>query len=89
VYIIFTYFISLMIEHMEDIIGLLFRYIALLQTSGTRQWIFDELVAISEMGFHYRDKSPPIHYVVNISSNMQVYFSHCFGHLYCMSIITN
>ncbi len=42
-YIIFTYFISLMIEHMEDIIGLLFRYIALLQTSGTRQWIFDEV----------------------------------------------
>lgn len=32
-----------MIEHMEDIIGLLFRYIALLQTSGTRQWIFDEV----------------------------------------------
>ncbi|EEE67441.1 insulin-degrading enzyme-like 1, peroxisomal [Oryza sativa Japonica Group] len=60
-------------EHMEDIIGLLFRYIALLQTSGTRQWIFDELVAISEMGFHYRDKSPPIHYVVNISSNMQIF----------------
>uniref|UniRef100_A0A0D9X0K9 Peptidase M16 N-terminal domain-containing protein n=1 Tax=Leersia perrieri TaxID=77586 RepID=A0A0D9X0K9_9ORYZ len=60
-------------EHMEDIIGLLFRYIALLQTSGTPKWIFDELQAIRETGFHYRDKSPPSHYVVNISSNMQIF----------------
>uniref|UniRef100_A0A0E0LME8 Uncharacterized protein n=1 Tax=Oryza punctata TaxID=4537 RepID=A0A0E0LME8_ORYPU len=60
-------------EHMEDIIGLLFRYIALLQTSGTPKWIFDELLAIRETGFHYRDKSPPSHYVVNISSNMQIF----------------
>lgn len=60
-------------EHMEDIVGLLFRYIALLQTSGTPKWIFDELLAICETGFHYRDKSPPIHYVVNLSSNMQIF----------------
>ncbi|XP_006657864.2 insulin-degrading enzyme-like 1, peroxisomal isoform X1 [Oryza brachyantha] len=60
-------------EHMEDVVGLLFRYITLLQTSGTPKWIFDELQAICETGFHYRDKSPPIHYVVNLSSNMQIY----------------
>lgn len=42
-HVIFTYFISLMVEHMEDIIGLLFRYITLLQTSGTPKWIFDEV----------------------------------------------
>ncbi|VAH44622.1 unnamed protein product [Triticum turgidum subsp. durum] len=29
-------------EHMEDVVGLLFRYITLLQTSGTPKWIFDE-----------------------------------------------
>ncbi|KAL6657756.1 hypothetical protein ACP70R_005536 [Stipagrostis hirtigluma subsp. patula] len=60
-------------EHMEDIVGLLFRYITLLQTSGTPKWIFDELQAICETGFHYRDKGPPINYVVNISSNMQIF----------------
>ncbi|KAG8080044.1 hypothetical protein GUJ93_ZPchr0007g4342 [Zizania palustris] len=60
-------------EHMEDIVGLLFRYITLLQISATPKWIFDELLAICETGFHYRDKSAPIHYVVNISSNMQIY----------------
>ncbi|WVZ66425.1 hypothetical protein U9M48_015640 [Paspalum notatum var. saurae] len=60
-------------EHMEDTIGLLFRYITLLQNSGTPKWIFDELQAICETGFHYRDKGPPISYVVNISSNMQIF----------------
>lgn len=60
-------------EHMEDVVGLLFRYITLLQTSGTPKWIFDELLAICETGFHYRDKSPPMNYVVNISSNMQIF----------------
>ncbi|KAG2646269.1 hypothetical protein PVAP13_2KG499300 [Panicum virgatum] len=60
-------------EHMEDAVGLLFRYITLLQTSGTPKWIFDELQTICETGFHYRDKGPPIHYVVNISSNMQIF----------------
>lgn len=60
-------------EHMEDVVGLLFRYITLLQTSGTPKWIFDELLAICETGFHYRDKSPPINYVVNLSSNMQIF----------------
>ncbi|KAI4967708.1 hypothetical protein ZWY2020_016983 [Hordeum vulgare] len=60
-------------EHMEDVVGLLFRYITLLQTSGTPKWIFDELLSICETGFHYRDKSPPMNYVVNISSNMQIF----------------
>jgi secreted Zn-dependent insulinase-like peptidase len=32
-----------MIEHMEDVVGLLFRYITLLQTSGAPKWIFDEV----------------------------------------------
>ncbi|KAK1679676.1 hypothetical protein QYE76_040524 [Lolium multiflorum] len=60
-------------EHMEDVIGLLFRYITLLQTSGTPKWIFDELLAICETGFNYRDKSPPMNYVASISSNMQIF----------------
>ncbi|KAG2646283.1 hypothetical protein PVAP13_2KG499300 [Panicum virgatum] len=28
---------------------------------------------LKKLGFHYRDKGPPIHYVVNISSNMQIF----------------
>ena len=34
------------IEHMQDIIGLLFRHIKLLQQSGVSQWIFDEVLLL-------------------------------------------
>ncbi|KAK7244519.1 hypothetical protein RIF29_39342 [Crotalaria pallida] len=60
-------------EHMQDIIGLLFKYIELLQKSGVCNWIFEELSAVCETKFHYQDKTPPIGYVVNIASNMQEY----------------
>ncbi|KAG2405641.1 hypothetical protein HKW66_Vig0048960 [Vigna angularis] len=60
-------------EHVEDIIGLLFKYIELLQHSGVCEWIFQELSAICETKFHYQDKIPPSDYVVDIASNMQFY----------------
>nr|GEX27537.1 insulin-degrading enzyme-like 1, peroxisomal [Tanacetum cinerariifolium] len=60
-------------ENIEHIIGLLFKYISLLQQSGVCKWIFDELAAICEMTFHYQDKIPPMDYVVKLSSNMQLY----------------
>ncbi|KMZ64568.1 putative Insulin-degrading enzyme [Zostera marina] len=59
--------------HVEDIVGLLFKYISLLQNSGIHEWIFDELKAISDIGFHYKDKNQPISYVSSISANMQYY----------------
>jgi insulysin len=36
---------------MEDIVGLLFRYITLLQSSGTPKWIFDEVNLVWNMCF--------------------------------------
>lgn len=60
-------------ENVEDIVGLLFTFILLLQKSGVTKWIFDELVAVCETGFHYQDKVPPSSYAVNIASNMQLY----------------
>ncbi|XP_027350190.1 insulin-degrading enzyme-like 1, peroxisomal isoform X3 [Abrus precatorius] len=60
-------------EHIQDIIGLLFKYIDLLQQSGVCKWIFEELSAVCETKFHYQDKIPPSDYVVNIASNMQFY----------------
>ncbi|XP_011048053.1 PREDICTED: zinc-metallopeptidase, peroxisomal isoform X2 [Populus euphratica] len=60
-------------EHMQDVVGLLFKYIHLLQQSGVCKWIFDELAAVCETSFHYQDKTPPISYVVRIASNMKLY----------------
>ncbi|KAI3864340.1 hypothetical protein MKX03_026913 [Papaver bracteatum] len=61
------------LKHTEDIVGLLFKYIILLRQSGVNKWIFDELSAIYETAFHYQDKTPPIDYVVEVSSSMQLY----------------
>ncbi|XP_024035217.1 insulin-degrading enzyme-like 1, peroxisomal isoform X2 [Citrus clementina] len=60
-------------EHMQDVVGLLFKYINLLQQSGASKWIFDELSAVCEVTFHYQDKVPPIDYVVTVAANMETY----------------
>uniref|UniRef100_A0A1D1YFR5 Zinc-metallopeptidase, peroxisomal n=1 Tax=Anthurium amnicola TaxID=1678845 RepID=A0A1D1YFR5_9ARAE len=60
-------------EHVEEIVGLLFKYILLLKNSGINKWIFDELAAICATVFHYQDKVPPIDYVARVASNMQLY----------------
>ncbi|XP_010472492.1 PREDICTED: insulin-degrading enzyme-like 2 [Camelina sativa] len=60
-------------EHMEDIMGLLFRHIKHLQHFGVSQWIFDELSAIREAEFHYQAKIHPIFYATRISPKMTIY----------------
>ncbi|KAK9290443.1 hypothetical protein L1049_008613 [Liquidambar formosana] len=60
-------------EHMQDIVGLLFKYIQLLRQSGFCKWIFDELSSICETQFHYQDKISPFNYVDNIAPSMQLY----------------
>ncbi|KAL5226535.1 hypothetical protein ABZP36_014800 [Zizania latifolia] len=60
-------------EHMEDIVGLVFKYLLLLKENGIHEWIFDELVAINEMEFHYQDKVHPISYVTDTVSTMQLF----------------
>ncbi|KAH0884687.1 hypothetical protein HID58_060783 [Brassica napus] len=62
-------------EHMQDILGLLFRHIKHLQQSGVSQWIFDEVLlsAICEAEFHYQAKIDPFSYAMAISRNMKIY----------------
>ncbi|XP_021724126.1 insulin-degrading enzyme-like 1, peroxisomal [Chenopodium quinoa] len=60
-------------KNMQNVVGLLFKYIQLVQKSGVCEWIFNELSAICETSFHFQDKNRPSDYVVDISSNMQLY----------------
>ncbi|KAG2548394.1 hypothetical protein PVAP13_9KG183300 [Panicum virgatum] len=60
-------------EHMEDIVGLIFNYLHLLKEDGVHEWIFNELVTIKEMEFHYQDKVDPISYVINTVSTMRLF----------------
>uniref|UniRef100_A0A453FNW9 Insulin-degrading enzyme n=2 Tax=Aegilops tauschii subsp. strangulata TaxID=200361 RepID=A0A453FNW9_AEGTS len=60
-------------DHMEDIIGLVFKYIHLLKEDGIHEWIFDELASINETEFHYQDKVHPISYVTSTVSSMRLF----------------
>lgn len=40
-------------EHIEDIIGLLFKYIRLLQNSRFPEWIFNEVVEFSHLKLNF------------------------------------
>ncbi|KAJ1285684.1 hypothetical protein BS78_03G296100 [Paspalum vaginatum] len=60
-------------EHMEDIVGLIFKYLVLLKEDGIQEWIFNELAAINETEFHYQDKVHPISYVMRTVSSMRLF----------------
>jgi len=60
-------------EHMEEIVELTFQYLHILRKSGIAEWIFDEVQGICNTMFHFRDKIPPISYVTNIASNLELY----------------
>ncbi|KAE8798501.1 zinc-metallopeptidase, peroxisomal-like [Hordeum vulgare] len=60
-------------DHVEDIIGLVFKYLHLLKEDGIHEWIFSELASINETEFHYQDKVHPVSYVTDIVSSMRLF----------------
>eukprot|EP00898_Chlorokybus_atmophyticus_P006740 jgi/Chlat1/7067/Chrsp57S06767 len=60
-------------EHVKDVVQYIFQYLRLVREQGVQQWIFDEVRAVAEMKFHFRDKSPPFSYATYLASNMQIY----------------
>ncbi|KAI5062806.1 hypothetical protein GOP47_0021353 [Adiantum capillus-veneris] len=60
-------------DHVEDIIGLAFQYIRILEETRPQEWIFRELQAVREMNFHFKDKRAPLDYVVRLACSMMDY----------------
>ncbi|XP_048142037.1 insulin-degrading enzyme-like 1, peroxisomal isoform X2 [Rhodamnia argentea] len=60
-------------EHMQDIVGLLFKYIGIIHQFGICEWIYNEIAAVSKTMFHNQDKISPMSYVVSIASHMKLY----------------
>ncbi|XP_021281728.1 insulin-degrading enzyme-like 1, peroxisomal isoform X1 [Herrania umbratica] len=60
-------------EHMQDIVGLLFKYIQFLEQTPVCKRIFEELSAVCETRFHYQDKISPVNYIIGIASKMKKY----------------
>lgn len=60
-------------SQVEDVIGLTFQYIKILQEEGAAEWIFQEVKALREINFHFQDKNAPVDYVTHLAHNMQLY----------------
>ncbi|GBG72511.1 hypothetical protein CBR_g12082 [Chara braunii] len=61
------------LEKMEEVVGLIWQYIRILQKQGVEEWIFEEERAVCETKFHFRDMIQPFQYVTMLSANLQIY----------------
>lgn len=60
-------------EHVNDIIALIFQYINLIKKEGITKWIFDENAKIGKMIFRFKDKESPRNYISTLVHYLQEY----------------
>ncbi|XP_066996978.2 insulin-degrading enzyme [Anabrus simplex] len=61
------------IDHVNDIIKMLFQYLNMLKVNGPQEWFFNEIRDIRGMNFRFRDITTPRYYVSCTAINMQRY----------------
>lgn len=61
------------IEHVDDIVHLVFQYINMLKKEGPQKWVFDEEAKLMDMNFRFKDKSSPTFTVTSISRKLLDY----------------
>lgn len=59
------------LEHVDDIIQLMFNYIGMLQAAGPKQWIHEELAELSAVKFRFKDKEQPMNLAISAASSLQ------------------
>ncbi|KAG8188554.1 hypothetical protein JTE90_007162 [Oedothorax gibbosus] len=61
------------IEHVDDIITLLFQYLAMLKEEGPKEWISKECQKLTEMTFRFKDRERPQSYVASLANRLFLY----------------
>ncbi|XP_033611295.1 insulin-degrading enzyme-like [Cryptotermes secundus] len=61
------------IEHVNDIVKLVFQYVNMLKRDGPKEWIFQEYKDIGAMHFRFKDKESPRSYVSDTVHNLHDY----------------
>lgn len=62
------------LEHIEEIVLLVFQYLEMLRTKeGIQEWIFEECKNISAMQFRFKDKEKPSDNACRIAGRLQTY----------------
>ncbi|KRK02280.1 insulin-degrading enzyme isoform X2 [Drosophila yakuba] len=61
------------LEHVDDIVKIVFQYLEMLRKEGPKKWIFDECVKLNEMRFRFKEKEQPESLVTHAVSSMQIF----------------
>ncbi|BFF98691.1 insulin-degrading enzyme [Drosophila madeirensis] len=61
------------LEHVDDIVNIIFQYLRMLREEGPKKWIFDECVKLNEMRFRFKEKEQPENLVTHAVSSMQIF----------------
>lgn len=61
------------VDHIDEILCLLYQYIRMLRETGVQEWLFREEQALAETGFRFMEKHEPFAFTTNISSEMHKY----------------
>jgi len=61
------------LEMVDEVVEIIFAYIALLRQSGPQEWVHDETATVAAMSFRFLSKRQPIDYVCSLAGCMQLY----------------
>jgi len=60
-------------EHMWEIVQIVFQYITMIRQQGPQRWIFEETQTIAENSFRFKSKQQPMNYTCSLAHLMQLY----------------
>lgn len=58
-------------DHIDDVIQLIYNYINLIKKEGIEQWRYKEVSKSSQLTFDHKSKEDPMSYVSSLASNMR------------------
>lgn len=74
------------LEHVDDIITLIYQYLHMLKKEGTKEWIFKECADLGAMHFRFKDKERPRGYTSALSGVLhEVSLNECLSYAYLMT----
>ena len=66
-------------DHVDEIVKMVFQYIDLLKENKTQEWIFNEITQLRNLMFDFKDKENPLGFVTGLSG--QLFFVKWLLHL--------
>lgn len=66
------------VNHVNDIVELIFQYLNMLKAQGPQKWVQDENKDIGNMLFRFKDKESPRGYISGLVHTLQVRFNIIF-----------